>query len=194
MGVKAPATLPTREVIHSPKAFAVLLSRLTSNGSFLKPQGQGIEKLEKGRLKLARLYAYIANIRQDALHKFTSDLTRRFSTIVLEDLNVCGMMRNHHLARAISGMGFREFRRQIEYKASMRGCEVIFADRFYPSSKTCSVCGYVLDVLPLSVRKWMCPDCGSHHDRDFNAAVNLKNLAASSAASAGGEESSGFWS
>ncbi len=95
---------------------------------------------------------------------------------------------------AISGMAFKELRRHIEYKASMRGCEVTFADRFYPRSKTCSVCGYVLDVLPLSVRKWMCPDCGSHHDRDFDAAVNLKNLTASSAVSVGGEESSGFWS
>jgi putative transposase len=125
------------------------------------------------------------------LHQLTSDLTRRFSTIVLEDLNVRGMARNRRLARAVSDMGFAELRRQVEYKAAMRGGEVIFADRFYPSSKTCSACGHVLDVLPLSVREWACPDCGSHHDRDFNAAVNLKSLAASSAVSACGEEGSG---
>ena len=101
------------------------------------------------------------------------------------------MVRNRTLARAVSDMGFAQLRRQVEYKAAMRGGEVIFADRFYPSSKTCSACGHVLDVLPLSVRAWDCPVCGAHHDRDVNAAVNLKNLAASSAVSACGEEGSG---
>ncbi len=113
------------------------------------------------------------------------------STIVLEDLNVRGMVRNRHLARTVSDMGFAELGRQVEYKAAMRGCEVIFADRFYPSSKTCSACGHVLGVLPLSVREWTYPACGAEHDRDHNAAVNLKNLAASSAVTARGEEGSG---
>jgi putative transposase len=88
-------------------------------------------------------------------------------------------------------MGFFEFRRQLEYKAAMRGGQVVVADRFYASSKTCSACGKKLDELPLSVREWACPSCGVVHDRDMNAAINLKNMAASSAVSACGEEGSG---
>ena len=191
LGVKALATLSTGEVVHGSKALAMLLSRLRRASRSLSRKVKGSANRKKARQRLARLHARIANIRQDGLHQLTSDLTRRFSAIVLEDLNVRGMVRNRHLARAVSDMGFAELRRQVEYKAAMRGGEVIFADRFYPSSKTCSACGHVLDVLPLSVREWTCPDCGSHHDRDLNAAVNLKNLAASSAVSACGEEGSG---
>jgi len=191
LGVNALAALSTGEVVHGPKALAMLLSRLRRASRSLSRKVKGSANRKKARQRLARLHARIANIRQDGLHQLTSDLTRRFSAIVLEDLNVRGMVRNRHLARAVSDMGFAELRRQVEYKAAMRGGEVIFADRFYPSSKTCSACGHVLDVLPLSVREWTCPDCGSHHDRDLNAAVNLKNLAASSAVSACGEEGSG---
>ena len=192
LGVKALATLSTGEVVHGPKALAMLLSRLRRTSRSLSRKVKGSANRKKARQRLARLHARIANVRQDGLHQLTSDLTRRFSTIVLEDLNVRGMVRNRHLARAVSDMAFAELRRQVEYKAAMRGVEVIFADRFYPSSKTCSACGHVRDVLPLSVREWTCPDCGAHHDRDDNAAVNLKNLAASSAVSACGEVGSGF--
>lgn len=191
LGVKALATLSTGEVLHGPKALAMLLSRLRRASRSLSRKVKGSANRKKARQRLARLHARIANIRQDGLHQLTSDLTRRFSAIVLEDLNVRGMVRNRHLARAVSDMGFAELRRQVEYKAAKRGGEVIFADRFYPSSKTCSACGHVLDVLPLAVREWTCPDCGAHHDRDLNAAVNLKNLAASSAVVACGEEGSG---
>jgi putative transposase len=191
LGVKTLATLSTGEVVHGPKALYMLLSRLRRTSRSLSRKVKGSANRKKARQRLAKLHARIANVRQDGLHQLTSDLTRRFSTLVLEDLNVRSMVRNRHLARAVSDMGFAELRRQVEYKAAMRGGEVIFADRFYPSSKTCSACGHVLDVLPLSVREWTCPDCGSHHDRDLNAAVNLKNLAASSAVSACGEEGSG---
>ncbi len=102
-----------------------------------------------------------------------------------------GMMGNRRLARSIGDMGFFEFRRQLEYKAAMRGGEVVVADRFYASSKTCSACGNKLETLPLSVREWTCPACGAEHDRDVNAAINLKNLAVSSTVSACGEEGSG---
>jgi putative transposase len=119
------------------------------------------------------LHARISHIRQDALHKLTTNLTRRFHTICIEDLNVRGMMKNRYLARSIADMSFFEFRRQLEYKAAMRGGQVVVADRFFPSSKTCSACGHRLDDLPLSVRQWTCPDCGSIHDRDVNAAKNL---------------------
>jgi putative transposase len=101
------------------------------------------------------------------------------------------MLKNRHLARSIADMGFFEFRRQLEYKAAMRAGKVVVADRFYPSSKTCSCCGHKLETLPLAVREWTCPACGTHHDRDVNAAVNLKNMAVSSTVSACGEEGFG---
>lgn len=122
------------------------------------------------------------------MHKqLTSDVTRRFHTVGIEDLNVRGMVRNRHLARSISDMSFFEFRRQLEYKAGMRAGLVIVANRFYPSSKIRSDCGYKLGKLRLSVRYWKCPSCGEEHDRDENTAINLKNYAVSSTASACGE-------
>jgi len=104
---------------------------------------------------------------------------------------VRGMVKNRHLSRAVSDMGFFEFRRQLDYKAAQRGGMIVVADRWYPSSKMCSACGHKLDDLPLSVRKWTCPECGSVHDRDVNAAINLRNLAVSSTVSACGEEGAG---
>jgi putative transposase len=101
------------------------------------------------------------------------------------------MVKNRHLSRAVSDMGFFEFRRQLEYKAVQRGGMIVVADRWYPSSKTCSCCGHKLDALPLSVREWTCPACGMVHDRDVNAAINLKNLAVSSTVPVCGEEGSG---
>jgi putative transposase len=106
-------------------------------------------------------------------------------------LNVRGMVKNRHLSRAVSDMGFFEFWRQLDYKAAQRGGLVVVADRCYPSSKTCSDCGHKLGALPLSVREWTCPECDSIHDRDVNAALNLKNLAVSSTVSVCGEESAG---
>ena len=102
-----------------------------------------------------------------------------------------GMLANRHLARSVADMGFHECRRQFEYKAAMRGGIVVVADRWFASSKTCSGCGHRLDVLPLSKRQWTCPGCGMAHDRDVNAAINLKNNAVSSTVSACGGEGSG---
>jgi putative transposase len=102
------------------------------------------------------------------------------------------MLGNRCLARAIADMGFRELRRQLEYKAAQRGGQVIVVDRWYPSSKTCSCCDYRMDVLPLTVRHWRCPGCGALHDRDVNAAINLKNMAVSSTASACGGAGAGL--
>ncbi len=101
------------------------------------------------------------------------------------------MVKNRKLSRAINDMGFFEFRRQLEYKSELRGGLVVIADRFYPSSKTCSACGKKLDILPLSTRKWECPKCHTHHDRDLNAAINHANYAVSSTVSACGGEGSG---
>ncbi len=161
------------------KPHKALLDRLRRLACSLSRKQKGSANRKKAKTKLARLHARIANIRADALHKLTSDLTRRVHTIGIEDLNVRGMLKNRHLSRSIADMGFFEFRRQLEYKAAMRGGQVVVAERFFASSKTCSACGHI-EPLPLSVREWACPACGVIHDRDVNAAINLKNLAVSS--------------
>ncbi|MBT9135834.1 MAG: hypothetical protein DDT34_00899 [Firmicutes bacterium] len=192
LGVSALATLSTGERITGPKAHKALLSRLQRLSRSLSRKVKGSENSKKAKRKLARLHARIGNIRKDALHQLTTDLTRRFHTIGIEDLNVRGMVKNRSLSRAVADMGFFEFRRQLQYKSAQRGGVVVVADRWYPSSKTCSACGYKLETLPLALREWACPACGSVHDRDVNAATNLKNLAVSSTVSACGEGGSGL--
>jgi putative transposase len=191
LGVSALATLSTGESIAGPKAHKALLCRLQRLSRGLSRKVKGSQNRKKAKARLSRLHARIGNIRRDGLHQLTTDLARRFHTIGIEDLNVKGMVKNRHLSRAVSDRGFFEFRRQLDYKAAQRGGVVVVADRWYPSSKTCSVCGHKLAALPLSVRNWTCPECGSLHDRDVNAAINLRNLAVSSTVSACGEEGSG---
>jgi putative transposase len=128
------------------------------------------------RKRLARAHARVANIRRDALHKLTKDLATSHATIVVEHLNVAGMIRNRRLARVVSDAGFAEFRRQLGYKAAWYGSALVTADRWYPSSKTCSVCGTVKTKLPLSARVFDCEACGLRLDRDRNAANNLVAL------------------
>ena len=174
LGVAALATLSTGEPpIPGPKPHKALLARLQRLSRSLSRKQKGSANRKKAKAKLARLHARIAAIRSDALHKLTTDLTRRFHTIGIEDLNVRGMVRNRHLARSIADMGFFEFRRQLEYKAAMRGGQVVVADRFYPSSKTCANCGHLLSTLSLGTRMWTCPSCSTRHDRDVNAAKNI---------------------
>ena len=191
LGVSAFATLSTGEVITGPKPHRALHKRLRRLSRSLSRKQKGSANRKKTKDKLARLHARISNIRKDAQHKLTTDLTRRFHTIGIEDLNVSGMLANRHLSRSIADMGFYEFRRQLEYKAAWRGGVVAVADRWYASSKTCSGCGHCLDSLPLSTRQWCCPGCDLVHDRDVNAAINLKNNAVSSTVSACGGEGSG---
>ena len=131
------------------------------------------KRRERTRLRLARQHNRVANQRKDWLHKMTTYLVRNYDVISLEDLNVRGMTKNHSLAKAITNVAFGEFNRQIEYKAQMYGRQIYRVDRFFPSSKTCSVCGCIQDKMPLNVREWTCPECGAHHDRDINAATNL---------------------
>jgi len=189
LGVAALATLSTGETIPGPKPHKALLSRLRRLSRSLSRKQKGSRNRHKAKVKLSRQHAKIACIRSDALHKFTTDVTRRFHTVGIEDLNVKGMVKNCRLARSIADMGFFECRRQLEYKADMRGGQIVVADRWFASSKTCSSCGHKLDELPLSVRQWTCPVCGAVHDRDVNAACNLRNMAVSSTVSACGEES-----
>ncbi len=188
LGVSALATLSTGEVITGPKAHKALLKRLQRLSRSLSRKVKGSANRRRARAKLARLHSRISNVRKDALHQLTTDLTCRFHTIGVENLNVRGMVKNRHLSRAVSDMGFFEFRRQLEYKAAQRGGVVVVADQWYPSSKTCSACGYKLEVLPLAVRGWTCAACDANHDRDVNAAINLMNLAVSSTVSVCGEE------
>jgi putative transposase len=195
LGVSTLATLSTGERIYGPKPHKVLLCRLRRLSKSLSRKQKGSANRRKAKAKLAKLHARIAANRADAMHKLTTSLTRQFHTIAIEDLNVSGMVKTRHLARSIADMGFYEFRRQLEYKAAMRGGQVVVADRFFASSKTCSVCGHKLVALPLAVREWTCPACGAIHDRDVNAAKNLERLALTTASSAGsnacGEEGSG---
>lgn len=146
LGVKVLATLSTGEMIPGPKAHKALLSRLQRLSRSLSRKKKGSCNRKKAKAKLARLHARISAIRGDALHKLTTNLTSRFHTIGIEDLNVRGMVRNRRLSRAVADMGFFEFRRQLEYKAEMRGSQVVVADRWYASSKTCSCCSYKVSV------------------------------------------------
>ncbi len=171
LGISALATLSTGETpVPGPKAHKMLLKRLQRLSKCSRNR-------QKAKNKLAKLHARISHIRKDALHKLTSDLTRRFDTIGIEGLNVRGMMSNRHLARSIADMSFYEFRRQLEYKALMRGGIVIVAERWFASSKLCSFCGEKNTSLTLSMRQWTCCQCGTTHDRDINAAINLRNYA-----------------
>jgi len=191
VGIKALATLSTGEVIEGPKPHKVLINRLRRLSRSLSKKEKSSKNRNKAKRKLAKLYARISNIRNDFLHQLTRNLTRRFSQIVVEDLNVKGMMANRRLSRAIGDMGFFELRRQLEYKAKRYGAEIIIADRWFASSKLCSKCDYHYAELTLAEREWTCPQCKITHDRDINSAVNLKNLAASSAVTVCGEEGSG---
>jgi len=191
LGITALATLSTGETFEGPKALRTLLTRLRRLSRALSRTVKGSRNRVRAKQKLARLHERIANIRRDSLHKLSSNITRRFHTIGIEDLNVKGMLGNRHLARAIADMGFYELRRQLEYKGTWRGGQVVLVDRFYPSSKLCSSCGYRLETLGLDVRHWTCPGCGASNDRDVNAAINLRNVAVSSTASACGGEGSG---
>lgn len=200
LGVSRLAMLSTGEVTEGPKALRQKLKQLKRLSRSLSRKQKGSKNRAKAKKRLAKLHARISNIRQDTTHQFTTQITRRFHTIVIEDLNVKGMIQNRRLSRAIADVGLYEFRRQLDYKATMQGGMVQVADRWFPSSKLCSCCGYQLEELSLSVRYWECPICRTQHDRDHNAAINLSNLAlgenprtaVSSTVSACGEESAGF--
>jgi putative transposase len=134
---------------------------------------KGSANRAKASAKVARAHRKIRSARKDFLHRASTRLIRAADIIVIEDLNVAGMVRNRQLARAISDCGWGEFRRQLAYKCQRYGRSLVVIDRWYPSSKTCSACGYLLAELSLGTRHWTCPACRARHDRDLNAAKNI---------------------
>ena len=174
LGVKALATLSTGVVFPNPKYYLKQLRSLQRLSKQLCRKQKGSNNRVLAKNKLAKLHAHIANLRKDTLHKITTYLCKNHAKIVIEDLNVSGMVKNHKLSQSISDCSFYEFRRQLEYKCKKFGSTLIIADRFYPSSKTCSNCGHRKSVLKLSQRIFDCDNCGFSLDRDLNAAINLK--------------------
>ena len=202
LGVTAAVTLSNGEAIEAPKPLKAALRRLRIRSRRLSRKLEAAKKAagferraslpkgtrlpvsnnrQKSAATLARLYARLANLRADFTHKLTTRLCRENQALVIEDVNVKGMLANEKLARAISDVGFGMLRSQLEYKAKRYGTRLVIADRWYPSSRLCSMCGWKNEALTLSDRTWVCAQCGAHHDRDLNAALNLKRLATGTA-------------
>jgi len=174
LGVKHLATLSTGEKVDGPKPLKAALRVLRRTNRQLARRVKFSANWHKTKAKLARLHARVAAIRSDALHKLTTTMTTTYKQIVIEDLHVKGMVQNRKLARAISDMGLGRFRQMLTYKATASGCEVIVADRWFPSSKMCRVCGVINEALTLKDRVFVCGDCGHTEDRDVHAAKNLE--------------------
>ena len=176
LGLNHFATLSTGEIIAAPKPLRGQLKKLKRMQRRLARQVKGSKRREKQKEAIALQHYKIRCIRQDAIHKTTTMLTSQFKNIVIEDLNVRGMMKNHRLALSISDVGFYEFKRQLIYKAELKGNVITIADRWFPSSKKCCCCGEIKSELTLACRVYECDQCHQVIDRDLNAAINLKNL------------------
>ena len=174
LGVTHLATLSTGEQIDGPKPLKAALRQLRRCNRELARRVTFSANWHKTKAQLGRLHARRAAIRTDALHKLTTTLTQTYAEVVIEDLHVKGMVRNHKLARAISDMGFGTFRQMLTYKADAYGCTVHVVSRWFPSSKLCRLCGVLNETLTLKDRVFVCGDCGHTEDRDVHAAINLE--------------------
>jgi putative transposase len=174
LGVNHLAMLSTGEVFDGVKAYKKYEKKLSRLQWLNRPKQRHSANYKKAQLKIARLHRKIANIRKDTLHKITTYISKNHAVIGIEDLNVSGMLANHKLAKAISDMGFYEFRRQLEYKCELYGSKLVVVDRFFPSSKRCSNCLTVKESLSLKERTYCCSSCGFESDRDLNASINLE--------------------
>jgi putative transposase len=183
------ATLSTGEIFEGAKSYRKYEKKLSRLQYLNRRKIKGSSNWKKAQRQIAKFHFKIANIRKDTLHKLTNYLAKNHGQIVIEDLNVSGMMANHKLAKAVQDMGFYEFRRQLDYKTQLYGAELIVADRWFPSSKICSNCGYKKESLSLSERVFDCEQCSFVCDRDLNASLNLASLAVSSTVSAWGVDS-----
>ena len=173
LGLTHFAILSSGKKIGAPKTLRKHERRLATLQRRLVKKQKGSANRMKARLKVARLHARIADARRDFLHKLSTRFINENQVIAIESLAVKNMIKNRKLAKSIGDASWSEFVRQLAYKARWFGRTLIGLDRWYPSSKRCSVCGYIVDKLPLSVRAWSCPECGTTHDRDVNAARNV---------------------
>ncbi|MGL5062588.1 MAG: RNA-guided endonuclease TnpB family protein, partial [Microcoleus sp.] len=173
LGITSLVALSTGEKIVNPKGFKAKYRKLRRTQKALSRKQKGSNNRHKARLKVARVHQEIADARKDNLHKLTTRLVRENQTITVEDLAVKNMVKNRKLPLAISDASWGELVRQLEYRCDWYGRTLIKIDRWFPSSKRCFECGYIVEKLPLKIREWDCPNCGSHHDRDLNAAKNI---------------------
>ena len=176
LGIKTFAVLSDGTEIPNPKYLKQSLDKVKKLQRSLSHKTKGSKNRDKARRKLALVHEQVTNRRNDFLHKVTSYLVRNYDAICLEDLNVKGMVKNHHLAQALEDIAIGAFNTLLEYKAKERGVNILRIGRFEPSSKMCT-CGYINHNLKLAMREWICPECGSIHDRDLLAANNIKRFA-----------------
>ncbi|GHO49798.1 RNA-guided endonuclease InsQ/TnpB family protein [Ktedonospora formicarum] len=184
LGIKTLAVVSDGRAFENPKALRKKINALKRASRRHGRKKKGSKNRDKAKQRLARMHARIANVRKDALHKVTSALVARTkpaserpACIVLEDLNISGMLKNRKLSRAIADVGMYAFKQQVLYKAALAGVQVKLASHWEPSSKTCHLCGWVKEDLTLAIRMFVCEDCGLVMDRDLNAAYNLAVLA-----------------
>jgi len=178
LGVRDLAVLSTGEKVKAPRALRAHETKLRQLNKQLARRTKGGKNWRKTKMRLQKLYERITNIRQDVTHRLTASLVKRFRVIGIEDLNVCGMAANRRLAKSVMDAAMAEVGRQLGYKSVLAGSEIIVADRWFPSSKLCSDCGTKREgPLALSIREWSCKSCGVVHDRDMNAAINLRTAA-----------------
>jgi putative transposase len=173
LGVTSLVALSNGQKVANPKSFKTKRRKLKRVQKALSRKQKGSNNRYKARLKVARVHQEIGDARQDFLHKLTTRLVRENQTIAVEDLSVKNMVKNRKLALAISDASWGELVRQLEYKCDWYGRSFVKIDRWFPSSKRCGHCGHIVDKLPLEIREWDCPKCGTHHDRDINAAKNI---------------------
>lgn len=173
VGIKELAVCSNGKRYANEKVYEGERDRLRHLQRILSRKQKGSNRRKRARIEVARLHERIRNRRIDHLHKVSSEIIRENQTICVEDLNVKGMMSNHHLAGSVASSSFGELVRQLQYKAEWNGRNFVKIGRFFPSSKTCHECGFIKQDLKLSDRKWVCPKCGKEIDRDFNAALNI---------------------
>jgi putative transposase len=175
LGISHLMTLSSGEKIENPKNLRLAEKGIKRCQRQLSKKKKGSKNRAKARLKLAKAHEKVANQRKYFLHNNSINLIKNYQNICVEDLNVSGMTKNHHLAKSINDAAWGELIRQLEYKSGWHGRNLIKVGRFFPSSKTCNVCGYKKEKMDLSTRNWTCPECNSNHDRDINAAINILN-------------------
>jgi len=175
-GIKTLCTFSDGKIIENPKHLKSSLAKLKILQRRASKKVKGSENRRKANRKTALLHEHIANQRQDFLHKLTTQIANEYDTVVVEDLNIAGMVKNHCLAQSIADLGLGNFCKLLEYKLADRGKNYVKIGRFCPSSKLCSVCGYIKKDLKLSDRVWTCPECKVKHERDQNASQNILNF------------------